>query len=155
MRASRRAPVWPGRAEHGSLLERGERGREHELVLLREQAPAATGRRPHALLARVLADLHARVHPRVGPDVHEAVGGPELDAAGENDRRNLGALADAAFPALGGRGKHARLQRVVAKLVDRSELARPGMIDEREAVDDLRILRADELADLRRPVRVL
>src|SRR5262245_44559411 len=116
---ARRAPAKPGRSSIiRELLQRRKGGGEDDLVLLRDQAVAAAAGGPHALLARLVADLHALVHARVGPDVHEAVGLAELHASGEHDRRELDALGQLGLPAVGRGGQRAALEGVVADLVD-------------------------------------
>src|SRR5206468_11463122 len=105
-------------------------------------------------LPRFLAHLHAVVHRRVGPDVDEAVGAAKLHAAREHDGRELRALADLGLPALRRVRQRARFQGVVTELVDRAQLPGTGLGDERERHDDLGTHLADELLDLRRPVRL-
>src|SRR3989454_11701438 len=85
----------------------------------------------------------------------EAVGLAELDATGDDERRQLRALRHLRLPALGRVGQGARLERVVAQLEDRSHLAGPYVGQERERHEDLRLHGADEFGDLRRPVRLL
>src|SRR5205807_8641418 len=85
----------------------------------------------------------------------DPVSAAELHAAREHDRRELRALADLRLPALRRVGQGAGLQRVIAKLVDRAQLAGARLGDERERHDDLGAHLTDELLDLRRPVRLL
>src|SRR4029450_6575956 len=95
------------------------------------------------------------VRARVAPDVDAPVRAAELDAAREHDGRELGALADLRLPPLRRVRQGAGLQRVVAELVDRAQLAGMRLGDERERHDDLRAHLTDELLDLRRPVGLL
>src|SRR6184192_3222090 len=107
--ALRALAVWgPYRGPPLLLQRRPGRGQD-DLVLLRDEAVATAGRRPHALLARLVAHLHALIHARVRPDVHEAVGLAELHAAGEHDGGELHPLGQLRLPALGGVGERARL----------------------------------------------
>src|SRR5262249_49702428 len=115
----------------------------------------AARRRPHALLAGLVTGLHALIEALVRPDVYEAVGAAELHAAREHYRRELDAIRQLLAPALGGGRQRATLQRVVADLKDRAHA--PGLRRryEVERRNHLRAHGADELLDLRRPVRIL
>src|SRR6267143_4589723 len=138
-----------------TLLERGERGGQEYLVLLGDEAVAAARRWPDTPLGRFGAHLRPLIQARVRPDVHEAVGASELDAAREHQRRELRPLGQRPLPGLRHLGQHARLERVVAQLEDRAELAAPDLGHELERHDDLGVHLADELLDAGVPLRVL
>src|SRR3989454_7753736 len=103
------------------------------------------------------SDLHsgALIEARVGPDVYEPIGAAELDAAGEDDGRELRAFGELRLPPGRHVGQRTGLQRVVTQLEDRPDLPGADLGHEPERNDDLRAHRADELANLGRPVRVL
>src|SRR5262249_56197951 len=94
-------------------------------------------------------------HAPVRPDVDEAIRLTEFDPTGHDQRRQLRPLRNLRFPALGGVGQGARLERVVAQLEDRSDLAGPHIGQKGEWDEDFRLHRANDLRNLRWPVRVL
>src|SRR5205809_1377584 len=103
------------------LLERRERGWQQDLVLLRQKPIGPARRRPDALLPGVVPHSGALIEARVGPDVYEAIGAAELDAAGEDDGRELRALGELRLPPGRHVGQRTGLQRVVTQLEDRPD----------------------------------
>src|SRR5213594_3725096 len=141
--------------ERARLLERRERGWQQDLVLLRQKPIGPARRRPDALLPGVVPHSGALIEARVGPDVYEPIGAAELDAAGKDDGRELRAFGELRLPPGRHVGQRTGLQRVVTQLEDRPDLPGADLGHEPERNDDLRAHRADELANLGRPVRVL
>src|SRR5256886_45982 len=141
--------------ERARLLERRERGWQQDLVLLRQKPIGPARRRPDALLPGVVPHSGALIEARVGPDVYEPIGAAELDAAGEDDGRELRAFGELRLPPGRHVGQRTGLQRVVTQLEDRPDLPGTDLGHEPERHDDLRAHRADELANLGRPVGVL
>src|SRR5437016_693663 len=141
--------------ERARLLERRERGWQQDLVLLRQKPIGSPRRRPDARLPGVVPHSGALIEARVGPDVYEPIGAAELDAAGKDDGRELCAFGELRLPPGRHVGQRTGLQRVVTQLEDRPDLPGADLGHEPERNDDLRAHRADELANLGRPVRVL
>src|SRR3989475_9781119 len=105
--------------ERARLLERRERGWQQDLVLLRQKPIGPARRRPDALLPGVVPHSGALIEARVGPDVYEPIGAAELDAAGEDDGRELRAIGELRLPPGRHVGQRTGLQRVVTQLEDR------------------------------------
>ena len=140
------------RGDARSLLQRRERGRREDLVFLRDEPVTAARRWPRPSSARRRApacDCPCSSRPRCGRT--------RWRGRTRRGRRTRSGRASRArrsrTPPLRQIVDRSRLDRVIAQLVDRAQLAGVRLRDEREQDDDLGAHLTDELLDLRRPVR--
>jgi len=146
--AARIAPI---RADQ-ALAQRRESGRHHQHVLLFQHAARrAAARRPDALAPRLVAHLETLGGVLIGPDMAPQIQLAEFGMAGENQRRQLGALADLGGPALDLLRDRAGAHRIDADFVKTAELARFELWRERRRDIDLALLIDDEFARVGRP----